>query len=362
MLWPWNGRGRAAVSAVPLPVTLEEDESLRLREALKGRDVQIAALRKHLDSLHTFAKKLGKIKDLREVYRFVADVCIEVFEFDRANILIANEKTGLLECVETRGNKDEPIEAIRVPISPESGALYHAYIEGKIITLDVGTKEDPRPIPEKYMLRKPWSDIKAFRSHSCMIGALHGREKPVGVFGIDRKFRKLRITQDDNGLVKILRDIASYSIQNLQAMEELKVHQEEIYGLIRGALGQATEGREKATRMAQVNKDLLESSQKIEGITKTIVAIAAQTNLLSVNAAIEAAKAGTQGLSFGVVAAEVKRRAGQTRGASGEIESIIRRITTEIDASRATMDEVAAAQQSLIQSIEVLHAKAENLV
>lgn len=360
MNWPWNGK-QGKNGGNEASIAVQNEEAVRLRNSYESSRTQIETMRKHIGNLHTFAKKLGKIEDLREVYRFVADVAIKVFEFDRINILIANEKTGMLECVEARGNKDEPIEAIRVPMSPESGALFHSYKDGTIILLDVGTKENPRPLPAEYMIRKPWSDIKAFRSTSCIVGALLGGEKSIGIFGIDRKFRKVPVTDDDVALVKLLRDIASYTIQNLQTMAKLKVHQDEINGLIKGAMFQATEGREKATRMAAVNKDLLDSSKEIAGITKAIGTIAAQTNLLSVNAAIEAARAGTQGLSFGVVASEVKRLAGQTSEASGDIEGIIRRISGEISMSQSTMEEVAAAQQGLIRSIEVLHAKAERL-
>lgn len=360
MNWPWNGTRRKN-DEEPAAAALRNEEAARLQKSYEACRAQSETLRKHIENLHTFAKKLGKIEDLREVYRFVADVSIKVFEFDRINILIANEKNGMLECVETRGNRDEPMEAIRAPISPDAGALYHAFKDGKIIMLDAGTKEDPRPIPEQYLIRKPWSDIKAFRSTSCIVGALLGRGRSVGIFGIDRKYKKLRVTQDDLSLVKLLRDIASYTIQNLQSMEMLKAHQDEIYALIKDAMAQATEGREKTVRMAAVNKDLLDSSKKVAGITKAIGSIATQTNLLSVNAAIEAARAGAQGLSFGVVAGEVKRLAGQTSEASGEIEGIIRRISNEIAVSQSTMEEVAAVQQGLIRSIEVLHAKAESL-
>jgi transcriptional regulator with GAF, ATPase, and Fis domain len=331
-------------------------------QSASEREQRIAALRRHVEELHALSKKLSSIKSLDEIYRFVADACQKVFEFDRVNILIADEAAGMLRCMETRGNQNEPIENIQVPINPDAGALYHAYRDGNIIVLDLGTKEAPKEIPQKYYMRKPWSEIKAFRSTSCIIGALLGREKPVGIFGIDKKLQKLRVTEDDIGLVKLLRDIASYAIQNVQTVEELKIHQADLYLLIQVAIGHATKGREKAGRMGEVNKDLMESSKKIAGITATIGDIADRTNLLSLNAAIEAARSGEAGRGFGVVADEVKKLAEQTHASTREIGVIIRRITSEIKNSGITMNDVVAAQEELISSIETLNGKAQNLV
>jgi hypothetical protein len=354
-----NGNGKGSGGEIP-PSLLKEIEGLR--EERDTSNARSARLRKHVENLHLFAKQMVKIKRMEEIYRFVADVCTDVFEFDRANILVADEAAGMFRCVETRGNLDEPPEAIRAPISPDAGGLYWAYAERKVIVLDLGTKESPRQVPRKYFIRKPWSDIKAFRSQSCIIGALLGRENPVGIFAIDKKFKKERVTEDDIGLVKLLRDIASYAILNLQTVEGLKVHQAELYGLISGSLASATAGKEKAGNVDSVNKTLMESSERIGGIANMIGTIADQTNLLSINAAIEASKAGAAGKSFGVVADEVKRLAGQTQRATDEVGEIVKKITEQIRASSVTMGDVVGMQQELIASIEVLHGKAQRLV
>jgi transcriptional regulator with GAF, ATPase, and Fis domain len=353
------------------------DDAIRgLREQLLNKEAEIAdlakgaqantqrafKLRKHIEELHNLSKRLNSLKSLDAIYTFVADACNNVFEFDRVNILIADESGEWLRCVETRGNLGEPIENIKVPVHPDAGALYWSYAEGNVIVLDLGTKDEPKEIPSKFYIKKPWSEIKAFRSQSCIVGALLGREKPVGIFAIDKKLKKLRVTEDDIGLVKLLRDVASYAIQNLQTVAELKVHQAEIYDLIQNAIGQATNGREKAGRMGQVNKDLMESSKKIAGITATIGDIADRTNLLSLNAAIEAARAGEAGRGFGVVASEVKKLAEQTHHSTREIGIIIQQITSEIKDSGTTMNDVVAAQKELISSIETLNNKAKSLV
>jgi transcriptional regulator with GAF, ATPase, and Fis domain len=384
-LFLFHGRRRAqdeALSALQKELSVlkrelqaRDEEAGPLREQIAGMKNEVAARERaasdslqrvkrysdNVENLHVLSKKLTSIKTLEEIYRFVANACHDVFHFDRVNILIAGDD-DMMRCVETRGNLNEPIEKIMAPIHPDGGALYWAYAEGKVIVLDLGTKEAPVDVPPKYYMKKPWSDIKAFRSTSCIVGALLGREKPIGIFAIDKKLKKQRVTEDDIALVNLLQDIASYAIQNVQTVNELKVHQNELYDLIRVSIDYATNGKEKAGRMTVVNGGLMESSRKIAGITATIGDIADRTNLLSLNAAIEAARAGEAGRGFGVVADEVKKLAGQTHDSTREIGDIVGRISAEIQNSSGTMNDIVIAQQKLIDSIENLNRKALSLV
>ncbi len=118
---------------------------------------------------------------------------------------------------------------------------------------------------------------------------------------------------------------------------------------------------------------LNEKASNINQVVTTIVKVADQTNLLSLNAAIEAEKAGEYGRGFSVVATEVRRLADQTAVATYDIEQMVREIQSAVSAGvmgmdkfseqvRRGMGEVQEVGEQLSQTIDQVQALAPRVV
>ena len=135
--------------------------------------------------------------------------------------------------------------------------------------------------------------------------------------------------------VNAVAEHASQTATNAQVARELSVKGAEVVTSASREIEQIARSVEDS---AKVISALGERSEAISGIVKVIREIADQTNLLALNAAIEAARAGEQGRGFAVVADEVRKLAERTSSATSEIGTMIAAIQAETRSAIASID------------------------
>jgi methyl-accepting chemotaxis protein len=140
-----------------------------------------------------------------------------------------------------------------------------------------------------------------------------------------------------------VRDIAS-------AAEELAASVEEINRQVAQSSTIAGKAVGEAERTNVEIKALDDAAKRIGDVVKLITAIAEQTNLLALNATIEAARAGEAGRGFAVVASEVKALAGQTAKATDEIST---HISGMQEATVRSVDAIAGIQRTIREVGEI---------
>ncbi|PZU55849.1 MAG: methyl-accepting chemotaxis protein [Thauera sp.] len=137
---------------------------------------------------------------------------------------------------------------------------------------------------------------------------------------------------DANG---VMLDTHTASQRSGEAVRGMQTHMRDIAGSMETLAGSLT--------------GLAERSVQINGIVQVIREIADQTNLLALNAAIEAARAGEQGRGFAVVADEVRKLAERTSNATTEIRDMIAAMHSETDRAVESMNSTREAVESGVE-------------
>lgn len=152
------------------------------------------------------------------------------------------------------------------------------------------------------------------------------------------------IANSANQIAEMSRQVEGASKTGVILSEE---SEEEVSKMINGI----TSIKERITNLSSRMTELNELSKRIGSITELIEDISEQTNLLSVNATIEAIGAGESGRRFGVVANEIRNLSVRTRSATEEIRKIVSEINSSITKTVMTTNEGIKAFDEFTTSI-----------
>lgn len=116
--------------------------------------------------------------------------------------------------------------------------------------------------------------------------------------------------------------------------------------------------------IAKNSTDALEQAAQTSKVVEYIRNVAKQTNLLGLNAAIEAARAGAQGATFSVVAREIRNMSSDSAKAADDIEAFLTQLRSNIESMSGVLQEITSSnltQAQLVEDFSMLNESLENV-
>ena len=168
---------------------------------------------------------------------------------------------------------------------------------------------------------------------------------------MDQSGKIIRIVKFANDVTLRVTNIMNASAAVYSTVTETEQVSEQALQVLAKSVTVMNEITDNVELVVQNVHNLNEQSVKINNIVSTISSIADQTNLLALNAAIEAARAGEQGRGFAVVADEVRQLAARTSASTLEITNVVK---NNIKLSTALNENINQTQQKAKDGVELI--------
>lgn len=171
-------------------------------------------------------------------------------------------------------------------------------------------------------------------------------------------------------------EIVTTATEITATSKELVITMHDVSSVAAGAAGAAENGRQGLSKMESTMKNIVEAAGSISSkfevlnekannintVVTTITKVADQTNLLSLNAAIEAEKAGEYGFGFSVVAKEIRRLADQTAVATLDIEQMVKEMQSAVSAGVMSMERFSEQVRHSVNDVRDVSAQLTQII